>query len=76
MLIFNGVPDDGKWHWLQEHQPSKEDHGHTAIQYGQKVSRMSMRRAVRCQCGKVYTGWGSRAIYSYLAHLRKEIEKR
>jgi hypothetical protein len=74
MNTVNGVPADGQWHWNKKLRPSQGDKGHSIVRFGQRASwsSLSVRRAIECQCGKVYRGWGSRAIYSYEAHLRKE----
>lgn len=70
MIIINGVPDDGQWHYSKRHRPRKRDEGHSIVQTAQKVGMgLHLRRLVVCECGKTYTGWGDRAFRSHQQHL-------
>jgi hypothetical protein len=50
----------------------KADHGHSIVQqsYWTVGSRARERRAITCQCGKRFTGWGHTSYYSWTRHLR------
>lgn len=53
-------------------RPRKADKGHSIVKMQTWLTpRLSERRAVVCECGKRYTGYGDRASYSHAAHVKK-----
>lgn len=59
--------------------PYKRDKGHSVVKVTYLRSRSNpaapIRKRIRCECGKQFTGWGDRAMYAHASHKRKETEK-
>lgn len=58
--------------------PYKRDKGHSIVKttYLRGSNPAApIRKRVRCECGKQYTGWGDRALYAHAEHARKATER-
>jgi len=61
--------------WTTVARGRKADHGHTAVAMRTTYNHNGFERNfVRCQCGKVYSGWGQRGYYSYSNHRDAAVE--
>lgn len=52
----------------------KADKGHSVVASERGTDyRGITREALRCECGKEFTGWGATAFYSHQKHLRQAV---
>jgi len=56
-------------------RPKKRDKGHSVVRSVHTTDRYGLtpRLTLYCQCGKKFSGTGSRAFYSHENHVKKEI---
>jgi hypothetical protein len=64
--------------WTTIARGRKADRGHTLVAVAETVDDYGFRRRTyaRCQCGKVYSGWGhDGGYYGHSRHVRNELAK-